>query len=65
MLHRDLVERNAIRNEALMHAFLRHYLRNTASLLSVSKLHRDFQSQGYEISKNIVFDYAGCWRMRG
>jgi uncharacterized protein len=58
MLHRDLVERNAIRNDALMHAFLRHCFRNTASLLSVSKLHRDFQSQGYAISKNTVFDYA-------
>ena len=58
MLHRDLVERNAIRNEALMHAFLRHCFRNTATLLSISKLHRDFQSQGYEISKNTVFEYA-------
>lgn len=27
-----------------MHAFLRHCFRNTATLLSVSKLHRDFQS---------------------
>lgn len=58
MLHRDLVERNAIRNDALMHAFLRHCFRHTASLLSVSKLHRDFQSQGYEVSKNTVFEYA-------
>lgn len=59
MLHRDLVERNAIRNEGLMHAFLRHCFRNTATLLSLSKLHRDFQSQGYEISKNTVFEYFG------
>jgi predicted AAA+ superfamily ATPase len=58
MLHRDLVERNAIRNEALMHAFLRHCFRNTATLVSMSKLHRDFQSQGFEISKNTVFEYA-------
>jgi predicted AAA+ superfamily ATPase len=58
MLHRDLVERNAIRNEALMHAFLRHCFRNTATLMSLSKLHRDFQSQGYEISKNTIFEYA-------
>ncbi len=58
MLHRDLVERNAIRNEALMHAFLRHCFRNTATLLSLSKLHRDFQSEGYEISKNTIFEYA-------
>ena len=59
MLHRDLVERNSIRNEVLMHALLRHCFRNTATLLSLSKLHRDFQSQGYEISKNTLFDYMG------
>jgi predicted AAA+ superfamily ATPase len=58
MLHRDLVERHAIRNEGLMRAFLRHCFRNTATLLSVSKLHRDFQSLGYEVSKNTVFEYA-------
>jgi predicted AAA+ superfamily ATPase len=58
MLHRDLMERNAIRNEPLMHAFLRYCFRNTATLLSLSKLHRDFQSQGYEISKNTIFEYA-------
>lgn len=58
MLHRDLVERNALRNEVLMHAFLRHCFRNTATLLSLSKLHRDFQSQGHEISKNTIFEYA-------
>jgi uncharacterized protein len=58
MLHRDLMERNGIRNEALMRAFLRHCFRNTATLLSLSRLHRDFQSQGYEISKNTVFEYA-------
>jgi predicted AAA+ superfamily ATPase len=58
MLHRDLVERNSIRNEALMRAFLRHCFRNTATLVSLSKLHRDFQSQGYDISKNTIFEYA-------
>lgn len=58
MLHRDLVERNAVRNEPLMHAFLRHCFRNTATLVSLSKLHRDFQSQGYEVSKNTIFEYA-------
>ncbi|MBI5504463.1 MAG: ATP-binding protein, partial [Deltaproteobacteria bacterium] len=58
MLHRDLVERNSLRNEVLMHAFLRHCFRNTATLLSLSKLHRDFRSQGYEIARNTVFEYA-------
>jgi hypothetical protein len=38
MLHRDLAERNAIRNKPLMQAFLRHCFRTTATLLSLSKL---------------------------
>jgi predicted AAA+ superfamily ATPase len=59
MLHRDLVERHALRNEGLMRALLRHCFRNTATLLSVTKLHRDFHSQGYDVSKNTLFSYVG------
>ncbi len=59
MLYRDVVERYAVRNEQLMRALLRHAFRNTASLLNISKLHRDFTSQGFTISKNTLFEYVG------
>jgi len=59
MLYRDVVERYGVRNEKLMRELLRHCFRNTGSLLNVSKLHRDFASQGYTVSRNTLFDYLG------
>lgn len=57
MLYRDVVERYGVRNEKLMRDLLRYCFRNTGSLLNVSKLHRDFTSLGYTVSKNTLFDY--------
>jgi predicted AAA+ superfamily ATPase len=59
MLYRDVVERYGVRNEKLMRELLRHAFRNTASLLNVSKLHRDFTSRGFTVSKNTLFEYLG------
>ena len=58
MLHRDLLERSAVRNEPLLRTLLRHCFRNTATLLSVSRLARDFSSLGLSFSKNTLFDYV-------
>jgi predicted AAA+ superfamily ATPase len=59
MLYRDILERYGVRNEKLMRELLRHAFRNTATLLNVSKLHRDLASQGYQVSKNTLFEYLG------
>jgi predicted AAA+ superfamily ATPase len=59
MHYRDVVERYGVRNEALMRELLRHVFRNTATLLNVSKLHRDFRSLGFSVSKNTLFEYIG------
>ncbi len=58
MLHRDLLERNTVRNGPLLVTLLRHCFRNTATLLSVSKLARDFGSLGLSFSRNTLFDYV-------
>src|SRR5208337_1703662 len=57
MLYRDVVERYGVRNEKLVRELLRHSFHNTASLLNVSKLHRDFTSQGLAVSKNTLYEY--------
>ncbi len=57
MFYRDVVERYGVRNEKLMRELLRHAFRNTASLVTVSKLHRDFKSRGFSVSKNSLFEY--------
>ena len=36
---------------------MRYCFRNTATLLNVSKLHRDFRSMGFSISKNTLHEY--------
>jgi len=59
MLYRDVVERYGVRNETLMRELLRFVFRNTASLVNVSKLHRDFASLGFSVSKNTLFEYLG------
>ena len=60
MLYRDVVERYGIRNEALIHELLRFAFRNTASLVNINKLHRDFTSLGFSVSKNTVHEYMRC-----
>jgi uncharacterized protein len=59
MLYRDVVERYGVRNGAVMRELLRFAFRNTACLLNVSKLHRDFSSIGFSVSKNTLFEYLG------
>lgn len=59
MLYRDVVERYGLRNEALIRELLRFAFRNTATLLNVSKLHRDFTSLGFSVSKNTLHEYLG------
>ena len=59
MFYRDVLERYSIRNERLMRELLRHAFRNTAGLINISKLHRDFGSLGFSISKNTLFEYLG------
>ncbi|MEK6629256.1 MAG: ATP-binding protein, partial [Acidobacteriota bacterium] len=59
LLYRDVVERYGVRNEALIRELLRFAFRNTASLVNVSKLHRDFASLGLSASKNTLHEYLG------
>lgn len=59
LFYRDVVERYGVRNEKLMRELLRHAFRNTAGLINVSKLHRDFKSLGFSVSKNTLFEYLG------
>ncbi len=57
MLYRDIIEGYGVRNEKLMRELLRYCYKNTASMINVSKLHRDFKSLGFSVSKNTLFDY--------
>ncbi len=56
MLYRDVVERYSLRNETLIRELFRFVFRNTASLINISKLHRDFSSLGFRVSKNTLHE---------
>ena len=49
----------AFGNESLMRELLRFAFRNTSSLVNVSKLHNDFASLGFSVSKNTLHEYLG------
>lgn len=59
MFYRDVVDRYNVHNETLMKHLLRYAFRNTAGMINVSKLHRDFKSLGFTVSKNTLFEYLG------
>lgn len=57
MLYRDLTERFGVRNPQLLKYLLKYSLTNTANLLSINRVFNDLKSQGYQLSKNTVYEY--------
>ena len=57
ILYRDLIERYNIANPSLLKIFLRHCVRNPATLLSMTKTLNDFKSMGLSTSRNTLYDY--------
>ncbi len=57
MVIRDLIERYDISQGAILKYFCKRVVANTAGEFSVNKIYREFKSQGYQISKNTLYDY--------
>jgi uncharacterized protein len=57
MLYRDLVERFSVKNPALLKYLLKFTLQNLANPISTTRIFNDIKSQGFALSKNIVFEY--------
>lgn len=57
MLYKDLMERYALKNPALLKYLLKFLLGNMANPISVTKVYNDLKSQGYAVGKNTVFEY--------
>jgi predicted AAA+ superfamily ATPase len=58
VVYRDIVERYAITNIIAVKQFIIHVLKNSASLLSINKIYQSFKSQGINVSKNALYEYA-------
>ena len=57
ILYRDLIERYNIANPSLLKIFLRHCVKNPATLLSMTKIVNNFKSMGLSTSRNTLYDY--------
>lgn len=59
VIFRDIVERHGITQLAALRWVLRYCLRNPAGLVSVHRLHKDLQSQGLGVSKDLMYAMFG------
>ncbi len=59
MVIRDLIERYDISQGAILKYFCKRVVANSAGEFSVNKIYRELKSQGYQISKNTLYDYQG------
>jgi predicted AAA+ superfamily ATPase len=57
ILYKDLIEQYGIKNQFLLKYLLKHFMVNTATLVSVNKLFNDLRSQGISLSKNSLYEY--------
>jgi predicted AAA+ superfamily ATPase len=57
VFYKDLVERYRVSNPAILRQLLKHCLSHPASLLSAHRLYNDFRCQGFELSKDTLYNY--------
>lgn len=57
ILYHDVVERNAVSQPLVLRSLARRLLNQVSTLLSVSKLSKDFSSMGYKVSRETLSQY--------
>jgi predicted AAA+ superfamily ATPase len=57
MLFRDIVDRHAVSNTAVLKQFFKRILNTVSNKLSVHKLYNELKSQGLAISKNAIYEF--------
>jgi predicted AAA+ superfamily ATPase len=56
-LYKDLIEQYGLKNQFLLKYLLKHFMVNSATLVSANKLFHDLRSQGISLSKNSLYEY--------
>jgi len=59
IFYKDLVDRYGIKNTKLLKQWLNMLLLNLSSLISFSKIEKDFKSRGMKLSRTTLSSYAG------
>lgn len=58
VIYRDIIERHHIKHVALLRYMIFFMIQNCGGTFSIHKFYNDVKTQGYAISKNILYDYA-------
>lgn len=58
VIYRDIIERHKVKNTALLQYMIFFMLQNGGTSFSISKFYNDVKSQGYQTSRDALYDYA-------
>lgn len=58
VIYRDIIERHHIKNPSLIKYMIVSMIHNVARPFSINKFYNDLKSQGYQISKDMLYEYA-------
>ena len=57
-IYRDIIERHEIKNPTLIKYMIMSMIHNVGKPFSVNKFYNDVKSQGYQVGKDILYEYA-------
>ncbi len=57
VVYKDLIERHGLTQHTLIKHFIKFLAINTSNLISINKIFNDFKSQGFQLSKNSLYDF--------
>ena len=55
--YKDIIERYAIKNHALLKHLIKYLFCNMSTLISFTKLYNEYKSLGYKLSKDTLYEY--------
>jgi len=58
VIYRDIIERHNIKNPTLIKYMILSMIHNAGRPFAVNKFYNDLKSQGYQIGKDILYEYA-------
>lgn len=58
VIYRDIIERHNIKNPTLIKYMILSMIHNVGKPFAVNKFYNDLKSQGYQIGKDILYEYA-------
>lgn len=57
-IYRDIIERHSVKNPALIKYMILSMIHNVAKPFAVNKFYNDIKSQGYQVGKDILYEYV-------